>query len=106
MEDLRILYCHLAYFTAIWPILWPIGLFCDHLVYIFCGYLVYFPVFFVCMLTVKNLAALACNRQPRHASRILFFPPSLGAVNAVSSFFPYLLEMYATMKEDERKQNK
>jgi hypothetical protein len=47
-----IYYGHLVYFTAIWYILWPFGIFCGHLVYfvaiwyilwpfgIFCGHLV------------------------------------------------------------------
>jgi hypothetical protein len=33
MENVGIFYVHLVYFTAIGNILWPFGMFCDHLVY-------------------------------------------------------------------------
>jgi hypothetical protein len=36
---------HLVYFVAFWYILWPFGIFCGHLVYVFYDYLVYFSRF-------------------------------------------------------------
>jgi hypothetical protein len=33
IEDVGVFYGHLAYFTAIWYILWPFGIFYGHLVY-------------------------------------------------------------------------
>jgi hypothetical protein len=33
MEDVCVFYGHLVYFTAIWYILWPFGLFYSYLVY-------------------------------------------------------------------------
>jgi hypothetical protein len=45
MEDAGIFYGHLVNFPAIGYILWHFGIFCGHLVCIFCGRLVYFPRF-------------------------------------------------------------
>jgi hypothetical protein len=47
-NDVGTLDVHLVYFTAIWYILWPVG--------IFCGYLVYFSV--LVYFTKENLATL------------------------------------------------
>jgi hypothetical protein len=48
MEDVAIFDCHLVYFTVIWSILLPYGIFCGNLVYIFNGYVVYiFPIWYV-----------------------------------------------------------
>jgi hypothetical protein len=49
MEDVGIIYDHLVYFTTIWYIFWPFGIFFGRLVYfwpfgIFFGRLVYFMV--------------------------------------------------------------
>jgi hypothetical protein len=52
MEDVGILYGHSVYFTAIWSILQPFGIFCGNLVYIFYGDLEYLSR------TKKNLATL------------------------------------------------
>jgi hypothetical protein len=41
MKDVNIVFVQLVYFTAIWYILWPFGIFYGHLVPIFSGYLVY-----------------------------------------------------------------
>jgi hypothetical protein len=46
--NVGIFYGHLEYFTAIWNILRPLGLFYDQLVGIFCGPLVYFSVLVCC----------------------------------------------------------
>jgi hypothetical protein len=45
MEELGLFYGRLVYFTAVWYILWPFGVFCRHLVHIFNSYLVYFSCF-------------------------------------------------------------
>jgi hypothetical protein len=51
MENLGIFYDHLVYFAAIGNILWPFGIFCGNLVYIF-------PV--LVLWTKENLATLTC----------------------------------------------
>jgi hypothetical protein len=51
MEDVGIIYGHLAYFTAIWYSLWPFGVFYS---YIHIWY--NFPILVSC--TKKNLATL------------------------------------------------
>jgi hypothetical protein len=54
--DVSVFYGHLAYFTAIWYILWLFGIFVGYLVYIF-------PVLVCC--TKKNLAtAVVSLRKP------------------------------------------
>jgi hypothetical protein len=50
MEDVAIFYVHSVYFTAIWYILWPLGIFSGYLEHIF------FPVLVRCSKT--NLATL------------------------------------------------
>jgi hypothetical protein len=50
MKILGIFYDHLVYFTAIGNILWPFGIFCGQLVYVFLLVLVF--------CTKKNLATL------------------------------------------------
>jgi hypothetical protein len=48
MVDDGTFYGHLVYFTAIWSILQPFSIFCGHLVYPFCGNLIYiFPFWYV-----------------------------------------------------------
>jgi hypothetical protein len=45
MKEVCLFYSRLVYFIALWSFLRPFGLFCDHLVYIFYGYLVNFSRF-------------------------------------------------------------
>jgi hypothetical protein len=52
MKYVDILYDHLVYFTAIWYILWPFGIFIGYLVY-------FFPHFGI--LSQNNLATLLVN---------------------------------------------
>jgi hypothetical protein len=54
MENVRIFYVHLEYFTAIWYILWPFCIVCGHMVGIL------FPIWYVW--TKKNLATLQIGR--------------------------------------------
>jgi hypothetical protein len=54
MEDVGIFYGHLVNFTAIWYIVWPLG--------IFVGYLLYISPFLVCC-SKKNLATLTHTAQ-------------------------------------------
>jgi hypothetical protein len=61
-EDFGIFYGHLAYFMAIWYILWPFGIFYGHLVYFMAIWYIlwqlgiFFPVLECC--TLKNLATV------------------------------------------------
>jgi hypothetical protein len=59
IEDVRIFYGHLVYFTAIWSVLWPFG--------ILYGYLVYFSPFWY-VVPRKNLATL--HTTPSNTVRI------------------------------------
>jgi hypothetical protein len=67
MEDVGLLYSHLAYFTAFWSILQPFGLFYSHLAYFTAIWSILQPfglffTFWVCC-TTKNLATLVVSNN-------------------------------------------
>jgi hypothetical protein len=48
-----------------WSIFWPVGTFCGDLVYIFCGYLVYFPPFWYVDQEKRGNPATKLNPAPQ-----------------------------------------
>jgi hypothetical protein len=86
IEEGGMFYCHLVYFTAIWPILLPFGLFYCHLVYftaiwqilcpfgIFHGCLVYFSRFGMLFQEKSGNPDLACAQT----CAIVFKIPNFG----------------------------
>jgi hypothetical protein len=84
------IYGHLVYFTAIWYISWPLG--------IFSGYLVIFPVL-VCY-TKKNLATLVYIRRAEKRKEKYFFSLSKNATERKRRFWRFFPRKKMNSKED------
>jgi disulfide bond formation protein DsbB len=78
MEDVGICHGPLVYFTAIWYILWMLGIFCGNLVYFFAfWYVLPCKIWQPCSQTVEN------GWSDMWDDRVFESPPSFAAVSLV-----------------------